>query len=624
MMETVLLRGKRSLDRWMEVPGVQSAGMGLAWLGGGFLLSGAALWGRMQPLALGLLCAGSGWGRMLSALGSMLGYIVFWGRAGLQGTIWALGTLILASLLPLLGEKRKDRLAGGTACLIAASGLFFQYRMGDTTPTLHFLLRIALGALAAGVSGSWHQSRAGQWAVLGLGVLALSGLPHSGGLLGYGAVGALSAAAPLPAAALAGLGADIGRPAPISLAAASCCSSLLLRLPVTGDWRRFAAPGLGCLLLMVFQFRFDLPLLLAITLGGLMGALIPWNLLTARRGGLGAAQVRLEQTALVLAFFQRQLLEYGPPPLNEELLLEQLRQNACGDCPLEPGCQEKRQLHTLYITENRDFPCRREERMNWALREIRDQWKRMKQTRSQLGEYRSALVQQYGFLSEALHRLADGLPQRSSARQARFRILVSARTQGREMAEGDRVLAFPGEKCRYYVVLCDGMGTGLGAAEEGRQACRLLKTMLSAGLPPVSALTGLNSQLTILGRGGMVTVDLAEIRLDSGLVRLYKWGACPSYLLTQGRAKAVGRAGPPPGMEVERQCQSQLRVKLDEKAFLVMTSDGIDSTGASFWAASSPGLPPGELAELILSSSGRKEDDATVVVIQLVPLTDRE
>lgn len=619
MMETVLLRGKRRLDQWMEVPGVSAAGRGLLWLGGGVLLSGAALWGRMQPLALGLICAVSGWGRLLAALGSSLGYRLFWGQAGIQGAVWAIGTLLLASILPFLGENRRDRLAGGTACLIAASGLFFQYRLGDDTPTLHYLLRICLGGLAAGVSASWTRSRTGQWAVLGLGVLALSGLPRSMGVLGYGAVGALSAAAPLPAAALAGLGADIGRPASISLAGAACCTNLLLRLPLTGDWRRFAAPGLGCLLLMMLQFRLDFPLLLAVTAGGLLGAMIPWNLLTARRGGLGAAQVQLEQTAYVLTFFRRQLLEYGPPPLNEELLLEQLRLNACRDCPLEPGCQEKHQLHSSYITENRDFPCRREERMNWALRETRDQWKRMKQIRSQLWEYRSALVQQYGFLAEALHRLADNLPQRRPGGESHYRVLVSSRTQGREIAEGDRVLAFPGEKCRYYVLLCDGMGTGLGAAEEGRQACGLLKTMLSAGLPPVSALTGLNSQLTILGRGGAVTVDLAEIRLDSGIVRLYKWGACPSYLLTQGRARIVGRAGPPPGMEVEPDCQSQFRVKLNEKAFLIMTSDGIDPAGANYWAASSPGLPPGELAELILRSSGRKEDDATVVVIQLVP-----
>lgn len=601
----------------MEVPGVRGTGKALLWLGGGFLLSGAALWGRMQPLALGLICAGTGWKSLLAALGGGLGYRLFWGSEGLQGMVWAFGTLILASLLPFLGENRKDRLAGGTACFLAASGLFFQYRLGDNTPTLHFLLRILLGGFAAGISGHWSRTRAGQWAVLGLGTLALSGLPHPAGLLGYGTVGALSTALPLPASALAGLGADIGRPGAVSLAGTACCAGLLLRLPLSGSWRRFAAPGLGCLLLMVFQSKFDGFLLLAVTLGGFVGALIPWNLLTSRQGGLGAAQVRLEQTANVLIQFRRQLLEYGPPPLDESILLEQARQNACADCVLEPECREKQRLSTLDIVENREFPCRRRERMAWALRQTRDQWKRMKQTRSQLGEYRSALVLQYGFLSEELRRLADGLSRRESPLPVRYRVQVSARTHGKERAEGDRVLTFPGPVC-YYVVLCDGMGTGMGAAEEGRQAVQLLRSMLTAGLPPVSALEGLNSQLTLLGRGGAVTVDLAEIRLDSGNVRLYKWGACPSYLLHKGRAKIIGKAGPPPGLEVADFCQSKLRVNLGGKEILVMTSDGVDSAGANFWAANAPGMSPGALAELILQNSGRKEDDSTVVVIQLV------
>lgn len=255
--------------------------------------------------------------------------------------------------------------------------------------------------------------------------------------------------------------------------------------------------------------------------------------------------------------------------------------------------------------------------MNWALREIRDQWKRMKQTRSRLGEYRSALVLQYGFLAETLRRLSDRLSRRELHRQPRYRVQVSARTQGKERAEGDRVLSFPGQQCLYYVILCDGMGTGMGAAEEGRQASQLLRSMLSAGLPPTSALEGLNNQLTLLGRGGAVTVDLAEIRLDSGSLRLYKWGACPSYLLSNGRAKIVGKAGPPPGMEADQACQSRLRVTLTDKSVLVMTSDGIDPSGANFWAASSPGLSPGNLAELILENSGRKEDDSTVVVVKL-------
>ena len=74
--------------------------------------------------------------------------------------------------------------------------------------------------------------------------------------------------------------------------------------------------------------------------------------------------------------------------------------------------------------------------------------------------------------------------------------------------------AFSGSDCRYFVVLCDGMGTGLGAARDGQQAGKLLRQMLTAGFPAEHALESLNSLLVLRGRAGAVTVDLAELRLD--------------------------------------------------------------------------------------------------------------
>ena len=55
-------------------PGRRAAVLGL-WFGGGCLLAAAAVEGRFQPLALGLLCAGTGgWNAVAAALGAALGY----------------------------------------------------------------------------------------------------------------------------------------------------------------------------------------------------------------------------------------------------------------------------------------------------------------------------------------------------------------------------------------------------------------------------------------------------------------------------------------------------------------------------------------------------------------------
>ncbi|MFR3324792.1 MAG: SpoIIE family protein phosphatase [Oscillospiraceae bacterium] len=133
--------------------------------------------------------------------------------------------------------------------------------------------------------------------------------------------------------------------------------------------------------------------------------------------------------------------------------------------------------------------------------------------------------------------LADDLPRRGQRPRAWFRAEAAARSRSKELANGDRCLAFPGPECRYYVLLCDGMGTGLGAAQEGQSAGSLLRQMLTAGFPAAHALRTLNSILALRGSAGAVTVDLAELYLDTGHATLYKWGAAPSWLLRRGSAE---------------------------------------------------------------------------------------
>ena len=230
-----------------------------------------------------------------------------------------------------------------------------------------------------------------------------------------------------------------------------------------------------------------------------------------------------------------------------------------------------------------------------------------------------ALVQQYGFLSDALRDLSDHLPDRRRDKLPRCRVQVSARSRGKELADGDRVSAFPGTGCRYYVLLCDGMGTGLGAAEESRQASELIKDMLTAGMTPGAVLGSINSQLTLMERGGAVTVDLAELRLDTGRVWLYKWGAGPSWLLRRRRQLRVGSSGPPPGLVVGAGRETVNRVVLFPGDTLVMLSDGVEGPEGKAWALGAKDMDPGALASRILAEGSHPEDDATAVVIHLLP-----
>lgn len=616
-VETYLLRGKRRVLQWMEIPWVRLAGKGMLFWSAGLVLSAASFWGRMQPLAVGLAAAGPGWWKVFAAAGSAVGYRLFWGEAGLQGAAWSLGALALGGLLPFFGDTRKESLAVGCACLVSAAGLFFQFRFADPTPAHFFLLRIGLAGASAALAENIlrGRDRVSQWIAAGLTVLACSRLPGNPGFL---AAGALTAAVPLPGAALAGLGADIGCQPAVPMTSVAVLSFFLQLLPLRESRRRLIAPGAACLILMVLYGRWELPQLFGVALGGILGALIPWHITALpRHGSLGAAQVQLEQNARVLLLCQRQLLEYAPPPPDAAGVLEQLRQNACGSCTARHSCRERERLEESILTGTGSFPCRKAGLLGAELRRSRDLLKRIRLDQARREECRRALAGQYGFLAEVLQQLADRLPEREYRPPARFRVHISARSRGKEFAEGDRVLAFPGLYCRYYVVLCDGMGTGLGAAEEGRQASGLLRQMLTAGLSPSSALNSINSQLTLLGKGGAVTVDLAELRLDSGTAWIYKWGAGPSWLIHRGKAEKIGLAMPPPGLEIGQPGEFSQRAAMDREQLLVMVSDGVSGGNADAWARES--LPLGELAARILADAAQN-DDATAVVIRLSDL----
>lgn len=610
-METLL----RRTGTWVHSGRVRNAAAGAAYFGGGFVLSGLKIWGQMQPAAMGL-AAVSGWKSCVAAVGSAAGYRYFWGTAGNLGILWTVGALLLALLMPLTERgSGKRTVPVGCMCLTAGTGLALQaVGGGSITPGL-FVLRILIsgGCTLVSREALASRDRVSRWVGAGVLVMALAQtLPWLARMLS----GAAAAMLPLPAAGIVGMGTDLGAGGSISMAAVACGAFFLQRLWPRDSRKRMAAPALACGGLMALEKTWDPGLLLAVSLGGAAGGLVPWKYtVVPRRSRVGAAQVRLEQTAGVLTRFQRQLLEYVPPAPDIPGIAEQLRRSTCGACPSSQDCREQERMDESLLRSEAAFTCRKSNAAAEVHRS-REQLRRLKASRAKQEEYRMALVQQYGFLSDALHDLSDRLPERERRCRPRFRVRVSARSRSRELADGDRVSAFPGTDCRYYVVLCDGMGTGMGAAEESRRTVELIRQMLTAGLAPETVLGSVNSQLALTDRGGAVTVDLAEIRLDSGRAMLYKWGAGPSWLLKRRRGMQIGASGPPPGLGVTTGRETTSRCSLAGGETLLMLSDGIPADNLSAWIALSDSLDPGPLAREILDST-HTSDDATAVVVRL-------
>jgi len=454
------------------------------------------------------------------------------------------------------------------------------------------------------------------WICGGIGTLALARL----GPLGYGTAAAFSLWASFPAAALAGLGLDLARVTALPMAVVICAAWFGRMIPFRERWMQCAVPGAACLAVMGLCGVWDLRPLPGLILGGVVGYLLPPRQDSVRRHGeTGIAQVRLELTADVLARTQRLLLEAPVQPVDAGALLNRAVNRACGNCPSRESCVERSRLSEEYLENPLSFACRRPWEIQGELLRAQDRLRDLKADRQRQQEYRSALIQQYQFLAVYLRKLSDQLPRRGERKTAYYRLEVSARCRGKERSCGDRCLAFPGAGCRYYVLLCDGMGTGLGAAAEGQSAGELLRQMLTAGFPPEHAFRSLNAILVLRGQAGAVTLDLAELRLDSGRVAIYKWGAAPSYLLGKTGTEKIGTATPPPGLDLRQARETVDRLSLRRGELLILVSDGAQ-IGEILGRGEVRPLPPGELAEWLLEECGSEgEDDATVAVMRLQP-----
>ena len=626
--------GTHLLRKTFQNPKIHTALHILQYLLKGFVMSAASLGQHCQPFALGLVCAGSGWGAVLTAIGSAIGYRIFWGSAGFQGIAWLAAGLPAALLLSYRPTIRSAPLLlpAIAALVTAASGLAFQIQLEDTTPIAIYLLRILLAPSVTllFLRKEENRSQHTQWLVQGIWVLALAQiLPFPWLCLGCIAAGALTTGGSFFAAALAGLALDLAQITPVPMTAVACAVYFLRLIPGNRKWTAALLPALVYVSTMALCGTWDLYPLPALVIGGLLGRFLQENEdVIPRRGETGIAQVRLELAAGVFSQMQMLLLETAVPPIDEESLVFRAADRACCSCPNRKSCKERDAAANLSsqilhrpLLDGHDlgFSCRKEGRLLNELHRAQEQLRNLRASRELQKENRSALLQQYQFLAEYLQDLSDELGRRVKSAVPRYKPQVSLCANRREGDNGDRCQCFSGPGCSYYVLLCDGMGTGLGAINEGTHASALLNKLLTAGFPAEYALRSLNSLCALRGMAGIVTVDLAQLQLDTGKVMLYKWGAAPSYLLTQAGMEKIGTAGPPPGLSVTDARETVERLSLRRGETLVLCSDGVGGE-AALRCCYDADEPPGELAARILESGVLAGgDDATVAVVRLSP-----
>jgi len=623
MVETYLRRGQRGLEHLALNPKVRSTVLAALCVGSGFLLAAIGFGKYPQPVAMGLICSAFGWRALLMALGAMLGYPTFWGSAGNPGIVWSAAGGVLAMMVGSRRESKEQPLM--IPCIASAltvvTGLGFRFLLREPIPWIQLPLQ-ASAALFSGIlftQAARRRDAITDWLTGGVWVLALAKISVGPWLvLGHLAAGTMAVGAAFPAAALAGLALDLSRITRVPMTAVMCLAYFLRMIPWDRKWQRCAAPAAAYLSVSILCGIRDPTPLAGMALGGACGALLPPKPQIAhRRGETGVAQVRLELGAEMLTNVRQLIQEMKPPPIDREALLQRARQAACSSCTLRRTCAQSRGFGLELLENPLEADCRKQNILVPELRRAREQLRILQADRKRQEEYREALAQQYRFLSMYLRNLSDRLPRRAEYPRAEFRLELSVRSKGKEEANGDRCFAFPGSDCRYFVVLCDGMGTGLGAAREGQSAGILLKQLLSAGFPAEHALQSLNSLLALQAKAGSVSVDLAEISLETGIAHIYKWGAAPGWVLHRRGAEKIGTATFPPGISVESESMAVEKLSLRRGEVLILVSDGVKETSVENISVDAP---LGKLAETILEQNGDdEEDDATAVLVRLKP-----
>lgn len=630
---------RRRLLRWSGQPAVEAAGQALAALAAGFSLAGATAAGTWLPLPICLAAAlGLGLPSFAAYLGGCVGYGVFLGGAHALEPM-AAGLLVEAAMCVFSDPEDRLLRAGSAAAFTALVGFLYLLEQ-RFAPNMLWRWGLRLGVAFGGtlcaraaLEGKSRLCRLAALACLCAGLCAIRpvGLPLGAVLacaLGASALGTEQA---LPAAVLCGLALDLcwgegQATAVLALAALAGRGQLwFLRLLL------WLVALLGGILLTGTS-----SLLLAAAIPGvLLSRLLPTQWLLEPEQ---LKQLREDQRLLAAAGLLEQLcqcLDAGLRPQADPetaAVYDRAAERVCRMCSLWDDCWGENVQQTVEALDRaapammtrgkalrEDLPalfanrCRHLEGFLTAVNRELDDLSCRRQCRSRVRESRRVLARQYGILAQALCRETPEPPT-----PLRYQAEVGFRSQGRreDSVSGDRGASFRVGQF-FYLLLCDGMGTGSAASAEAGAAIGILRTLLQAGTLPSEALELLNGIYILRDDGGFATVDLVRADLCSGEATLWKWGSAPSYWKSRGQVEKLGTASPPPGLGQEL-LPEQTRLSLSRGEMLVLTSDGAGGEGAERFLRQYTGPSPKELAAGIVNcSAGRGEDDQTAAVLTL-------
>lgn len=333
---------------------------------------------------------------------------------------------------------------------------------------------------------------------------------------------------------------------------------------------------------------------------------------------------------------------------NRDAILEKVTARVCRDCSLFETCknQEKnrKQMEEIWHTMEEDgycdltnMPigfgqiCLRAERF---LNEFAHVYELYKQNTISCGVAKSSrdiMARQYSEISNVIELLSREIEAGETQYSGERRIYapkVTVRTESKAgySVSGDTVIYFEREN-KFFVILCDGMGSGNDAMQQSRLTARLFEKFLKAGFDKQTCLRMINSALALKAdQESFSTVDILEIDTETGDCEFLKIGSAQSFIKRKKEIGVISSKSLPVGI-LENIDAHPVRCTAEVGDIIVMVTDGVSEAGngvlKSDWIKKLLLLEkrkPWEVADLIIEGArarAKYSDDMTCCVIKI-------
>lgn len=212
----------------------------------------------------------------------------------------------------------------------------------------------------------------------------------------------------------------------------------------------------------------------------------------------------------------------------------------------------------------------------------------------------------------------------------RFHIISAVKSVAKdgEKLNGDSYICKKLRSDKMITIISDGVGSGKSAMAESKAAVDIMESYLKSGFNSITALTMINSIMSInFSQNEMFsTLDLSTIDLYSGDMEIAKLGAAPTFIKNGSDVEFIHSKSLPMGV-VDKINVDIVNKTLHNGDMMIMISDGamsnLDGKGNYAWLCSflkkSIATDPQNLCNEIVDkikevNEGKVTDDVTVIV----------